>query len=349
MEHYERRQQLRKFEHTISRRRWQKHLRKQPLGKRGHSLSRVFRENESRHIQQTHVLPAVFSIRDNPEQVLAGFNEIEVALGEGMPVYIDMKMVSSMSIESIMYLLSIMKIQKLKGTPFKISGNVPTSADNYDLLLNSGFFKFVNSDGLALSHNGDTFEIAESDQVDNAIARNICRFIMERMQVEQKSLYSIYDMVIELMTNTVEHAYVEGMHVIANWYIYVHYDHENREMHFAFLDNGLGIPTTVNKTNVEKIKQWITSRNLLVFGQVDLIEASLQGAFKTRTQEENRGKGMPGIYDALKRRRVLNLAIISNFGYYSESKKMDMKTNLHGTLYYWTMKKECFRANVQNS
>jgi len=332
--------------HNYERRVWRKNLKRIPVESRGHSLQRVLNENEARHIQHSHILPVNLSIIENPEEVITSFNEMESVISQGYPIYIDMKDVNRLSIESIMYMLSLMKNLKTRKVPFHIRGNVPATADNFHLLKNSGFFTFVGNNALVLRSNGETFSIHESASVEGDTVKNICQFIMQKMNIPQKSMYALYDMIIELMTNTVEHAYENGMNIVSHWYIYIDYDELKKEFHFAFLDNGLGIPTTVKKTSWEKFQKWVADKGILIYGQVDLIEASLLGAFRTRTQEENRGKGMPGIYEFLKKKKVNNLVIVSNNGYYSETKKIDMNATMRGTLYYWTMRKECFYASV---
>jgi hypothetical protein len=332
--------------HNHKRLLWRKYLKKLPIEKRGHSLQRILNENEARHVQYSHVLPENLSIIENPEDVISSFNSMEQIVSQGFPIYLDMKNIKKLSIESIMYMLSLIKNLKHREVPFHIRGNAPSTAENYHLLQDSGFFSFVGNNVMNLKNNGDLFEINESAIVDNAVGRKICQFVMSKMGVEQKRVHTLYDMIIELMTNTIEHAYGTGVSTVSHWYIYIHYEETKKAMHFAFLDNGLGIPTTVQKSNWEKFQKWIADKELLVYGQVDLIEASLHGAFKTRTQEENRGKGMPGIYDSLMSRKINDLVIISNNGYFSQKRKMDMSSSMRGTLYYWTMRKECFYAGI---
>lgn len=85
-------------------------------------------------------------------------------------------------------------------------------------------------------------------------------------------------MFTELMTNTKDHAYNNNSNLFDySWYIFVHY--EDNKISYIFMDNGIGIPTSVKKNFWDKIK------NYIIGNQYKYIETALQGKLRTETRQ----------------------------------------------------------------
>ena len=149
----------------------------------------------------------------------------------------------------------------------------------------------------------------------------------------------LYPMIIELMTNTHQHAYdtQEAQTMMGNWYIFA--QDTGTAIHFVFLDTGLGIPKTVLKRFYEKIKDF-AFRNDAVY-----LKSALQGTFISETKQGHRGKGLPGIYEDACNLSIMGLSIISGQGKCTVKENGGIETEnfdqtFEGTLFTWDILKE---------
>ena len=114
------------------------------------------------------------------------------------------------------------------------------------------------------------------------------------------------------------------------------YAHIGNFRTYTFMDNGLGIPTTIRKSILEKIIEAFDCEN-----EYKYIETAVSGVHKrSETGLIERGNGLPSIYEPYKNKDIDNLIIISNKAYYSGTSKYDMETSLFGTVFYWEIKKD---------
>jgi hypothetical protein len=304
-----------------------------------------FQRKLSKNSFQILEAPENFSIFANPEQSLSFFSDIEDRISFGDPVYFEMKEIQKLSIDTIMYFLAIIKRIKSSKVAYGFKGSVPSDKKCRDLLESSGFFKYVNAGRMKkdLTYASEVVQIENGERADCSIARKICDFTMSKLNLKRVEIRELYVMIIELMTNTKQPAYVE-QHAyrskrfsVTDWYVFVRFVAEKKIISFIFLDTGHGIPATVKRKILEP------KRPILGFGSshTELIRSTLEGReLRSRTGELYRGKGLPKIYSYYKRKRIDNLTIISNQGYFEEKENDDMEQGLKGTLFYWELSKE---------
>ena len=147
-------------------------------------------------------------------------------------------------------------------------------------------------------------------------------------------------MCIELMLNTIQHAYNDSYEYEKKWYIFAdNKKSKNETITFVFLDTGLGIPTTVSKRICDKMKK-------IVFDTIDsnLLISALRGEFRSETKQKHRGKGLSGIYNLAKLKNIKGLKIISNKAYFNDNNLINLEKSFKGTLFYWEMNKEDFKC-----
>ena len=75
-------------------------------------------------------------------------------------------------------------------------------------------------------------------------------------------------------------------------------------------------------------------------GNDEILELIISGKLhRTVTGKYSRGKGLPGIGEALKRNQLTNLIIISNdvAGYISQNKYQKLSSMFNGTYVYWEL------------
>lgn len=289
--------------------------------------------------------PACFSLLENKNETLQFFAKALSATQVCKPeqrIYFDLADVRFISADAIMYLIALVNnVKRCQTLNITCEGNLPDDQKARELLVQSGFYDHVKG-------NVPDFQIDASKQIqitsgsdaDGELIGKICNFIGAHTKnydrVTTKPLYTIF---IELMTNTVQHAYRADNDIMDNkWFVYVE-DVDNC-VKFVFLDTGAGIPSTIRRNFGEKIKQ----RLLCNRGDAKLIESALTESFRSETKEAHRSKGLPNVYDVSKDDRINGLTIISGKGEccISDNGTIEDRVsdiNFIGTLFCWQFKK----------
>lgn len=285
-------------------------------------------------------VPLNFSFANNTEETAAFFNKVISFITNtknfGKQIFIDISEISNLTIDALMYLLAIVNnlSANFRGK-YSFSGNVPKDARVRKLFSESGFYRFVRYQGNEpLTQNNDTVQIVSGEDCDTMLAKRLSDFVCEKAKVDDRRCCSfLYNMMIELMSNTHKHAYPQDNGVLhARWYCFAEYDKQGN-ISFSFMDTGTGIPSTVKKNFAERIDV------LGIKGEHKYVVSALDGEFRTATQEGHRGKGLPKIREFCTNRRIEELHILTNradvkvhqHGYSSK----DIHTPLCGTLYSW--------------
>ena len=256
-----------------------------------------------------------------------------------MPVHIGMEPIESLSIDTIMYFLAILKRLKITGISYRCSGSLPKNEESKHLLKESGFLNYVKSrDRRAdLTLGSNVVQIICGQYVEGKTAKRICKFVISKLNLTRLDTFNLYDMIMELMSNTREHAYISGPRFITDWYIFVYYVPEKEAVRFIFLDTGVGIPSTIRKRRLEP-----TKTALGLNSHTNYIKSALAGTetyIRSRTGESYRGNGLPTINSFSQQSYIKDLTIISNRGYFPEMEQGDLDLGLEGTLFYWEISK----------
>lgn len=285
--------------------------------------------------------PLNFSFINNAEETSSFFNEIILFITNsrnfGKSIFIDISGISRLTIDALMYLLAIVNnlSANFKGK-YSFSGNAPKDLRVRKLFSESGFHRFVRYQGTEpLTRSSDTIQIVSGEKCDTDLAKRLSDFVCEKANMGDTRCCSfLYNMMIELMSNTHKHAYPEENGVLhARWYCFAEYNSKENIVTFSFMDTGAGIPATVKKNFAEKIDI------LGLKGEHKYVVSALDGEFRTATHEGHRGKGLPKIREFCSNRKIEHLHILTNRadvivlpdGYDSK----DFHTPLCGTLYSW--------------
>lgn len=284
--------------------------------------------------------PAILSLLNNEKETLQFYGEAMIALKEykwGQHIYFDLSGVEVLTIDAIMYIIALIKNVRLaKVFHVVCEGNTPKNKDACLLLEQSGFYNYVTSTTCADTDNA-RIRIMRGRAADGGCAGTICEFVHKSGSAKITTTKKLYSMIVELMTNTIQHAYQCKSKVMdENWFVFAESDHDN--ISFVFLDTGEGIPATVRKTFVEKIEK------IFVANDAKLIASALRGDFRTETKEGFRGKGLPQIYSDACDGKITDLVIISGKGKCTvncEGKIIEetLSSNFVGTLFYWNYMK----------
>lgn len=288
--------------------------------------------------------PRVLSAILNPEEVNNFFSSIinEIKLKKYNELFFfNLSNVEVLTIDAIMYVLAI--IRNIKGREiFKyiFKGNQPLNKEANKLLLESGFFKYVNTNNPKLYRLNKNIQITSMNFVDGETASYICDFVNTKCKTKMSFTDELYEIIIELMANTIQHAYNDKEILTVNqWYIYVGV--RENILQFVFLDTGEGIPQTVNKKAIEKFGDLFNANK----NDSYYIMSALNGEWRSKTEEKYRGKGLPFVFSFSKRDEICNYTILSGKAVVKIGKEgiisyTNLNNRIFGTLYYWEIQKD---------
>lgn len=293
--------------------------------------------------------PEKLSICDNSEETIEYFHEIfeiKHKHNVGTAFFINLENVKNVTMDALMYLTAIVNDARSNRIhKYKFKGNFPKEASAKKIFIESGFLSFVNS-GIdkEIIPSNNKIRILKGHKIDSRLAGEICKFVQKECNLNMIDTSPLYEMLIELMGNTIQHAYNQNKinSSAHSWYIYAEATEDYIE--FVFLDTGFGIPTTVKKRITEKITETIFP---MFNKDSEYIISALQGSYRrTQTGEKYRGKGLPQVLDCFNSGLLYDIFIVSGKGwcklkYKSEEsfEANDFENKISGTLFSWKIKK----------
>lgn len=336
---YKRWQHTRYLKEMRSRARIKSGLMKKRRSASGYSRAR----RKSRAPIMLHA-PDHFSIVNNKEETLLFFNHAITEMERcsfHQDIFFDLKPIKTISPDAIMLLIALVKnIKRCKMMRAVCRGNLPDDPEARAYIERSGFYSYVKVHRpLPQPDLKAAIQISSGHEVDPALIGNICSFVSARAELpERLHTKGLYQIITELMTNTIQHAYTNGGPMDNRWYIYV--EDSETTIQFIFLDTGVGIPSTIKVNFFEKVVQTLGSNA----NDAKLISSALKGDYRSETGERHRGKGLPNIYDASKTDRISKLNIISGYGQCMVDAKCAIiesssSINFPGTLFCWQFDK----------
>lgn len=305
---------------------------------------------------KTFYVPKVFSIIKNPEETIEFLNNIisnvekvrkTLKIKKNRFNFVrnfSLKMDNTKEItgDALMYLLTIIKNTRGKRLlPINWIGNFPENDKMKKFLQNSGYLKYMQTakENLVKTNEhiqiqtGQGYEYKENGEIID-IRQKIIDFTCEKLNKNKTQVNFLMTMLTEMITNIQDHAYDAENIFEHSWYIFV--ENSKDKISYTFMDNGLGIPTTIKKKIHEKIFE-----KLDLDKEYKYIESAVSGLEKrSKTGKTERGNGLPSIYEQYLNKKTNKMVIISNKAYYIEDNKKDLKNNLNGTVFYWEIKKE---------
>ena len=267
--------------------------------------------------------PNNFSLLENTEEVLAFINHIDECFAKRKSILINMEYVQHIAYGAIIVLLS--KLVQFKTKKIYVNGIFPKNNEAKRILKESGFIDYLYKEDIR--DNNEYFidkkicthanKIADA-QLSAEIIRNVSKTLWD----EERRCIGVQRVFLELMQNTNNHAADRPGE--KHWwtsFVHVKSDTENK-ICFSFIDYGVGIFNSLTNKKTGKFLG-ITDKIKEIFGEknnAELLRMLLRGEVhdivnKTKTHKPYRGKGIPGIYNAVKKNDIANLQIISNDAY----------------------------------
>lgn len=315
------------------------------LSKKKKKKNTAHRDNKAYNFSKKHTIraPKNLSLNNNEEETIEFFEkslDVGKKCSVNHSIYFDLENVENITADAVMYIIAfINNFKRLTMLNVRIAGNLPLNNSARLFLEDVGFYSYVS--GLKKTHLPnikDRFQISHGKNADGELAGKICDFINNIMG--KKDLIStkrLYPMIMELMTNTRQHAYNKNQMssiMECNWYIFA--ERLDNCIQFVFLDTGVGIPATLWYNYQEKLSKLFSGKKK----DAAFISSALRGEFRTETRRTNRGKGLPGIYQDSITGRIRNMSIISGKGKCTimpngEIKEKVLLSSFEGTLFCW--------------
>jgi hypothetical protein len=216
------------------------------------------------------------------------------------------------------------------------SGNAPTKPDLLKLFTESGFYSHVRTNGLFALGEENLLHKEVNQKVVPEVAKNAALVGIRHVFKNDKPFDPLYEILIECMSNTNNHANLETQGK-CNWWLYVYSDPNKRITSYSFLDLGVGIfESAVVQSYLKNL-----FRNTPFYKNISLVDDLLAGEIQSRIGKDNeiRGKGIPQIVEHADSKHFKAFYIIAN------DVKIDLKTKsreqlkhkLNGTFLYWEL------------
>ncbi len=310
--------------------------------KRGYSLhqrkNKTLNEIKFDNKKKRFPAPEIFSFIENPIQTIEFFDKIlsyiSVIRKNKKEIFFDISSIQRLTIDALMYLIAIVNnISENYKLKYSFSGNFPQNEKVMRLLKESGFLNYVKTNKPIINKKvNENIQIRNGYNSNTDTVKSIIDFLVEKSSLKITEFSDLYEICIELMSNTFHHAYNNNSILAKVWYLFV--EREGNIVKLSFIDVGNGITNTIRKKFSERIKL------LGLTEDSKYIMSALKGEFRSRTNLKYRNKGLPTVYKYAKKEEVRRLEIISEKGIYKinengEELLEDLETPLQGTLYYW--------------
>jgi hypothetical protein len=296
--------------------------------------------------------PDVLSFVRNPEEVARFISELRHLEQSRHPVYVILKQVKEIDYDGITVLLSA--VVRFKSRKISFNGDFPDDKAVRRTIEESGFFEYINDK----FKDRDQYELSRKKiythakkNVDSVLGQKIIEAASQTVWGEIKRCPGVQRVLLELMQNTNNHASFGGVGE-KHWWLSVKHIKDEHRVIFSFVDYGVGVFNSLkNKRPDSKfygiIEHLYKKTVLSITGGSDaaVLRLIFEGELhKTATGKTYRGKGLPGIYQALQKNQITNLCMITNKVFFNSARnEYDLlHTEFEGTFVYWEL-------NVKNS
>lgn len=275
--------------------------------------------------------PEDFSMINNTEEMLDYFEDAKKQLMNKNKILFDISHVKTLTTDAI-----AVQIAKIKDVNFHnntaIIGNGPEDYSLKKLFFQSGFYDYVITNGpKPTNHKKLLIHEITNNRVEPDIAKKACLLGLKHTFNNEEIFEPLYDILIEVMQNTNNHAgSTRGKY---DWWLHVYNHPESTTTSYTFLDLGIGI---FESLPVKSYKRDFLEL-LGLKSNLELVPKLFAGEIKSRTARPERGKGIPQVFECSQDPTFNKFILISN-DIYADLKSQEyklLKNEFVGTLYYW--------------
>jgi hypothetical protein len=306
--------------------------------KKQRSIETLYKNIKIRRQQRkdplNHSAPENFSLIENTNEVLKYFYEAKKLFYQKENLTFDISKVGSLSHPTIALLVASINNRNFT-RKCVVTGNAPETEELQKLFISSGFYDHVKSHVIVPNKNGELLHKGRAKIVKEDVARDATLAGVKNTFGTSGTFDPLYDILIELMSNTGGHANPAKKNT-CDWWLYVYKDPKSNITSYTFLDLGVGI--FESKEVKGYIAQFLKDT---VHRNINMVDKLLSGEIKSRMIVDNeiRGKGIPEIVGYSKMAEFREFYILTN------NVKINLKTgereelsyDLEGTLVYWEL------------
>lgn len=275
--------------------------------------------------------PADFSFLDNTERTLEFIQSLEACMKRRVRILVDLTKVTNLTNDTIALLLAVIHNPHIDRRCTEVRGNYPQDAKLRKILEESGIFKDAKG-------GTKNFILTRREKnADGEIAQEVIDKATQALFGSKGRCPGIYRALMEAMANTCFHAKPDRK-AYETWWLSVCHNRETETISFAFIDMGVGIfKSRKMRIFTEKVRSFIG-----IVDNKDLLRDILEGKVMSSTKLPYRGKGLPAIYQGVKRNYYSHLRIISNDvkANPENNKYESLKSEFNGTFLYWEFNTE---------
>lgn len=285
--------------------------------------------------------PEDFSIKINPAGVISFIYEMK-SLSRGKEFISEIKLnlddVKNIDIGAICMTLSVIEEYSMQGILF--SGTAPKKTDCLEVFIDSGFLGHMTniySSKKTILESENVILKRGRDKINGQKSGEIIKKCMGKITGVEQHFKPIYNILGEISLNSFEHAYKKSRE--KHWFFSIYYDKKENKIIFVFADNGTGIINTLNRKISRKVLEKLQLKD-----NIDILNNGFQRKYGSSFDDQpNRNKGLPSIKEKQDKNFINNLTVITNDVYinFDTNKKIILKKNYSGTLYYWELDNNC--------
>lgn len=279
--------------------------------------------------------PKDFSFINNTDEVLNYFESAREIYWSKKNVDYDVLDIEKITPDTVAVWVALIKERKFSKTG-NSAGNSPKNKEAYDLINNSGFPELVTRSDFEKKEHSNLIHRETNDRVQGPVAGVFSEVGMNHTGRKKIELESLYNIIIECMYNTRDHADLDKKGG-CKWQLLTYNHPDTKKTSYVFLDLGVGIFES------QGTKDYINLilKSIGIKSNLDLVDPLLTGEIKSRIAKDNdlRGKGLREIVDYARTNKDSNLHIISNdikinvvTGY-----REKLTRNFRGTMVYWEL------------
>lgn len=277
--------------------------------------------------------PADFSI-DNLEKVLTFVNDTERDCTTSNVRILKVNLNNVEKIDSYAISLLLSMLNRLSYKNINYWGTYPDSPTAKDFIIESGFLDVMKTNIKRPSNRqtGNRIFMVGKDSVDSHRIGKAVRESMEFVTGKKQAFPPVYDDMLEISANSVEHANKKRQE--KNWLVSI--SQEGDKVHFILTDTGLGILATLKRKGPQKFKDALTIKS-----DAEILYNVFNKAYQSATGEINRYKGLPIILESFTEGFVSELKVVTNKVFYdfTSNQSKELRYGFKGVLYSWTVSK----------
>jgi anti-anti-sigma regulatory factor/anti-sigma regulatory factor (Ser/Thr protein kinase) len=294
-------------------------------------LRPAYNPNANAFSRQVVSIPATFSVAKDLNKVLSVIYKIKKLAESKRTKQFDFDMSGVIHIDDAAATVLISLCYDIDRLAKKVRVTWPNDPQTSRSMQQMGFRKFFEGYSPNKERLNDTLKKGKS----TILQRETVPIIHKAMKTvfgEDRRNQSLQGMLIELMTNSVNHAYLNNTKE-KSWYISTNHDIKNKTVEFCFVDNGDGIIQTIFKRSLT---------NLFLTNEEVLIQA-FEGKFRSRTNLKNRGRGLVLVKNNQEKMTIRQLKVITNnvFLDFDTGVATKLDTPFQGTFYSWILDQTC--------